>query len=40
VTVCRKFDDKNDIDNDGDDANQLKQYKSQYEVLKIIILLI
>ncbi len=40
MTVCRKFDDKYDIDNDGDDENQLKQYKSQYEVLKIIILLI
>jgi polycystin 1L2 len=31
VTLCRKFDDKNDLDNDGDNAKELNKYNAENE---------
>jgi len=33
VTLCRKFDDKNDLDNEEDDAKELKKYNGQTEMV-------
>ena len=31
VTLCREFDDKNDMDNEGDNAEGLKNWNGQNE---------
>jgi len=34
VTLCRKFDDKTDLDNEGDDEKQIKNYNGLF--IKVI----
>ncbi len=34
MTLCRKFDDKNDMDNEGDDAKELKKFNGRIEEVK------
>jgi hypothetical protein len=31
VSICRRFDDKNDIDNEGDDSKEFNQFNGQIE---------
>jgi hypothetical protein len=37
VTLCRKFDDKNDMDNEGDDAKELKKFNGRIEEVKFFL---
>ena len=34
VTLCRSFDDKNDIDNEGDKNNELNNWNGQNDQVK------
>ena len=36
VTLCRKFDDKNDLDNEGDKAKELNKYNAENEEVFIV----
>jgi hypothetical protein len=36
VTLCRKFDDKNDLDNEGDKAKELNKYNAENEEVFLV----